>query len=228
MIRTIILAVLTAVLAVTVIATLHPTEPAQYAELPSLRDQAKLLDQWRDERVARIPTLLQKYNVDAWLMSQREYAEDTIWWSIKGATEFAPHRRTVLLFHTNTSSLAGQPNPLRWVDNTGQVWQELLPILEVYNPKRIAINIDKNIAFGGGLHVGEYEVLKDQLGQRWTGRMVNQSMIGVEYVAARVSGQLRYYTMLQDITWALVGEAFSEKVITPGITSTEVKPSPTS
>jgi len=221
MIRTIILAVLIAVSAVTVIATLHPTEPAQYAELPSLRDQAKLLDRWRDERVARIPALLQKYNVDAWLMSQREYAEDTIWWSIKGATEFAPHRRTVLLFHTNTSSLAGQPNPLRWVDNTGQVWQELLPILEVYNPKKIAINIDKNIAFGGGLHVGEYEVLKDQLGQRWTGRMVNQPMIGVEYVAARVSGQLRYYTMLQDITWALVGEAFSEKVIAPGITSTE-------
>ncbi|OCH94331.1 hypothetical protein OBBRIDRAFT_770092 [Obba rivulosa] len=200
---------------------LHPQEPAQYRRLPSLRDQAKILDRWRDERIVHIPALLEKHGIDAWLMSQREYAEDTIWWSIKDATEYAPHRRTVVLFHRNTSSLAGQPNPLRWVDNTGQLWPELRETLEGYDPARIALNVDKDIAFGGGLHVGELEVLQEQLGEKWMSRAINQPMLGIEYVAGRVPGQLHYYRDLQETTWALIEEAFSNKVITPGHTTTE-------
>ncbi|EMD40949.1 hypothetical protein CERSUDRAFT_91701 [Gelatoporia subvermispora B] len=200
---------------------LHPRNPAQYQRLPSLRDQAQIIDQWRDQRVARIPSVLERYGVDAWLMSQREYAEDTIWWSIKDATEHAPHRRTVVLFHRNISTLADMPNPLRWVDNTGQVWPELRSILEAYNPTRIALNTDKNIAFGGGLHVGELEVLRRELGDKWMSKTVNQPMLGIEYVAARVQGQLPYYRDLQEITWALIEETFSNKVVIPGHTTTE-------
>ncbi|RDX53896.1 hypothetical protein OH76DRAFT_1161995 [Lentinus brumalis] len=204
-----------------VYAQLQPTTPARYRRLPSLREQAAILDSWRDERLATVPALLTKYRIDAWLISQREYAEDTIWWSIKGATEYAPHRRTVLLFHKNTSSLAGQPNPLRWVDNTGAVWPELRRVLEAYDPHRIALNTDKYIAAGGGLHVGEYEALAEELGERWMERTVNEPLLAVEYVATRVPGQLAYYRDLQEITWALIEEAFSEKVISPGITTTE-------
>lgn len=155
-------------------------------------------------------------------MSQREYAEDTIWWSIKNATEYAPHRRTVLLFHTNSSSLSGRPNPLEWVDNTGQVWDELRGILESYNPRKIVINVDRNIAFGGGLHVGELEVLQEELGENWMNRTMNEPTLGIEYVATRVPGQLAYYRDLQEIAWALMEEAFNEKVIQPGVTTTEV------
>ena len=129
----------------------------------------------------------------------------------------------MLLFHTNTSSLAGQPNPLRWVDNTGAVWAELASIFKTYKARRVALNMDKEIAFGGGLHVGEYEALAEELGERWLDlREVNEPMLAVEHIAARVPGQLQYYRDLQEITWALVDEAFSERVVTPGVTTTEV------
>lgn len=48
---------------------LHPTTPARYRKLPSLREQATILDGWRDERVGNIPALLTKYRIDAWLVS---------------------------------------------------------------------------------------------------------------------------------------------------------------
>ncbi|KAA1466596.1 hypothetical protein DENSPDRAFT_831454 [Dentipellis sp. KUC8613] len=153
-------------------------------------------------------------------MSQREYAEDTVWWSIKDSLTFAPHRRTVVLFHTNTSSLAGQPNPLTWVDNTGQVWPELRAVLEQYAPERIALNTDRNIAFGGGLHVGELEVLKEELGDRWMEKTVNEPMLGIEFVAKRVPGQIKYYRLMQESIWAMIEEAFSERVVEPGVTTT--------
>lgn len=156
-------------------------------------------------------------------MSQREHAEDPIWWSIKSATDFAAHRRTVVLFHTNTSSLAGAPNPMLWIDNTGDVWPELRALLAAFDPARIVVNIDRNIAFAGGLHVGEMEVLKEELGEEWTRRFVNVPMLAVEYVTARVPGQLEYYRKMQEMTWDMVAEAFSERVVTPGITTTDVR-----
>ncbi|KZT29243.1 hypothetical protein NEOLEDRAFT_1145031 [Neolentinus lepideus HHB14362 ss-1] len=198
---------------------LHPDIPSRYRALPPLREQARILDAWKEERISRIPALLKKYDIDAWLMSMREHAEDPVWWSIKNATQFAAHRRTVLLFHTNTSYLAGRPNPLVWVDNTGQVWDDLRFILMQYQSKRIALNTDKNIAFGGGLHVGEWLELYEQLPYEWM-KAVSEPMLAVEYIATRVSGQLGYYRLLQETVWAMIEEAFSERVIKPGATST--------
>ena len=156
-------------------------------------------------------------------MSQREHAEDTIWWSIKSATEFAAHRRTVVLFHSNTSSLAGQPNPLSWIDNTGDVWPELRGILNDFNPQRIAVNVDRDMAFAGGMHVGEFEVLREELGEKWVSRFVNVPMLAITYVSNRVGGMLAHYKKMQETAWALMEEAFSERVVVPGVTTTEVR-----
>ncbi|KAI5120926.1 hypothetical protein M0805_002906 [Coniferiporia weirii] len=199
----------------------HPDEPARYSSLPTLRAQADVLDAWTQERLDGLPDLMRRYGVDAWLMSQREHAEDTIWWSIKPATAFAAHRRTVVLFHTNASSLAGKPNPLTWIDNTGAVWPELRAILEQYAPRRIAVNVDRDIAFAGGMHVGEMEVLKEELGERWTSKFVNVPMLAVEFVSRRVPGQIAYFRKMQETVWAMLEEAFSERVVVPGETTTE-------
>lgn len=50
-------------------AQLHPADPATYVPLPSLREQAAIQDGWRDERLTRIPALLNKYRIPAWLVS---------------------------------------------------------------------------------------------------------------------------------------------------------------
>ncbi|KAL5508528.1 hypothetical protein ACEPAH_6147 [Sanghuangporus vaninii] len=200
---------------------LHPDEPARYQQLPSLREQAEIMNEWRQQRLDALPDLMKKYGVDAWLMSQREHAEDTIWWSIKSATEFAAHRRTVVLFHTNSSSLAGRPNPLLWIDNTGDVWPELRQVLESYAPERIMVNTDRDIAYAGGLHVGEMDILKEELGGRWTSRFVNIPMLAVEFVSKRVPGQMKYFAKMQETIWAMLEEAFSERVVVPGKTTTE-------
>ncbi len=155
-------------------------------------------------------------------MSQREHAEDTIWWSIKNATAFDAHRRTVILFHSGQSTTAGLPNPLVWVDNTGRVWPELRATLEKHNFSRIILNTDRNIAFAGGLHVGEYQTLMEELGEKWMKRVANEPMLAIEYVATRVDDQLPYYQKMQETAWALLEEGFSEKIVQPGITTTEV------
>ncbi|TFY74312.1 hypothetical protein EWM64_g9699, partial [Hericium alpestre] len=92
--------------------------------------------------------------------------------------------------------------------------------LERFEPRRIALNIDRDIAFGGGLHVGELDVLREELGAKWMDRTVNEPMLGVEFVARRVPGQIGYYRMMQESIWAMIEEAFSERVVQPGVTTT--------
>lgn len=45
-----------------------PTKRPQVQILPPLREQAQIVDAWTEERKAHIPSILQKYGVDAWLV----------------------------------------------------------------------------------------------------------------------------------------------------------------
>lgn len=155
-------------------------------------------------------------------MSEKEYAEDTTFWSRKHAEQFSARRRTVTLYITNSSSTTGLDS-YTWIDNTPQVWQDLNDVLESHAPSRIAINTDQNVAFASGMHVGELANLLLHLDKKWTERFVSESMVAVEFVATMPEEQLEWYRRLQETAWAIITEAFSEKVITPGMTHTSVR-----
>jgi len=46
-------------------------------------------------------------------------------------------------------------------------------------------------------------------------------MLGVEFVATKLEAQLSYYRKLQEITWAMIEEGFSNKIVAPGVTTTQ-------
>ncbi|KIJ56981.1 hypothetical protein M422DRAFT_73022 [Sphaerobolus stellatus SS14] len=159
---------------------------------------------------------MKKNGVDVWL---REYAEDTVFWSVKPATTFAARRRTVYLFHTNASSAL--PNPIVWIDNTPSVWSSLRDTLTTLNPTTIALNIDPDFAFADGMHAGELERVKEQIGDEWMKKTVRRPMLAVELVARRIDEQLEYYNMLMRMAWRMVDEAFSERNIEVGVTTAD-------
>ncbi|RDW88051.1 hypothetical protein BP6252_00083 [Coleophoma cylindrospora] len=196
------------------VATSNP----QYQQLPPLREGAALKDEWTQSRIDAIPKLLQKYGVDAWLMSQKEYGEDTVFWSVKSATQFSARRRTVTLYLANAT--AGTPSAYNWIDNTPVVWTELLAVLEAQNPASIAMNINSDIAFSDGLHAGQLNAVVMNLGEKWSKRIVTEPMIGVEFIATMPKAQLGWYKKLQETAWAMITDGFSERVITPGETTT--------
>jgi hypothetical protein len=94
--------------------------------------------------------------------------------------------------------------------------------LEANKPAKIAVNIDSELAFGSGLHAGELVLIKKELGKNWAEKFVNLPLLAIEYVGTMPRAQLEWYKKLQGTAWAMISEAFSEKVIAPGETSTEV------
>lgn len=95
-------------------------------------------------------------------------------------------------------------------------------VLEECGPKTIAVNTDPQVAFASGLHKGEFDNLVKFLGYKWSDRFIDQPMVAVEYISKMPRQQLGWYRKLMETAWAMISEGFSEKVITPGKTTTEV------
>jgi len=218
-----LLAVLIFSTAVVAQASLSP----QYRRMPSPRQRAELENAWTAQRLSTVPKLLKRYGVDAWLISQREYAEDTAFRSYKPATTFYARRRTVSLFHANESSLEGSPNPITWIDITPNVWTELNRVLAAYEPDKIAIDDDPtgHIAFADGLHSGEKKAVIKALDKIWVDRFTSIPLIAIEFISYRAGGegpegQLFWYRAMMESVWAMIDEGFSNRIITPGETTT--------
>ncbi|EPE04518.1 xaa-pro aminopeptidase family enzyme [Ophiostoma piceae UAMH 11346] len=221
-------------------ARTSPTAAPQYHTLPSLRDQAAVQDAWRAERKTIIPGLLEKHGADAWLMSQREYAEDTVFWSLKAATQFSSRRRTTILYVPGNSSVLGRSAAVTartqvladpasgltatefyWIDNTPGLWTEMQAVLAAVDPARIVINAAEDLAFSSGMHAGELAAVKRGLGSPWAGRLVSDTpLLAIEFVATMVPSRLEWYRRLQETAWAVISEAFSSRVVAPGSTTT--------
>ncbi|KAJ3560833.1 hypothetical protein NPX13_g9171 [Xylaria arbuscula] len=220
--RTSALSSLTTVLVATlwaneIVASRASNKTPQLQTLPPLQEQAEIVNSWTEERKALIPGLLRKYGVDAWLMSQREYAEDTVFWALKDAVQFSARRRTTHLFLA--SPKYGAKNAYSWIDNTAGVWEDLRNLFTEQQPRTIALNTHPEIAFASGLHAGELDTISSALGEEWADRFVLEPMLPVEVVATMVPSRLPWYRRMQETAWAIIEEAFSEKVIVPGKTT---------
>ncbi|KAI9334640.1 hypothetical protein DFJ73DRAFT_852615 [Zopfochytrium polystomum] len=204
-------------------AALNRDEPRSsavpYTPMPPLRDQADIQDLWVADRVDRIlPALLAAHDVSFWLVSQREYGEDPVFWAtVPRSKVFSARRRTLMAFHLTDEGLLK-----KWlfIDNTPKVWDDLKAVLEETKPRNIAINADSTLAFADGMHLGEAEAIIANLPLQYVPRIVRRPLLPIQFLATRPNGMLPFYENLMKIVHSIIAEGFSAKVITPGKTST--------
>lgn len=118
---------------------------------------------------------------------------------MKSAEQFSARRRTVQLYLANATK-----SSYTWIDNTPTVWDEVLEVLESYDPASIVVNISPDNAFSGGLHAGELHNIVEQLGPRWSEKLVSVPMVAVEFIGTMPEGQLSWYRRLQETAWAII------------------------
>jgi peptidase M24-like protein len=217
--------------------------PSRIHELPTLREQAVEQQAWLEMRMERVlPALMAEYEVDMWILSMREYAEDPVFWSITAPTTFAARRRSIYVITRQDDgslerlALGGtsqggvfeafrstRPAPTQ---ETGELvgneqWRLLRELVEDRDPSNIVLNIDPDWAFSDGLHTGEYEVLFDALGDKYAGRVKRESRLAMNYIALRLPEMMPRYRKITETVHAIISEAFSNAVITPGETTTD-------
>jgi hypothetical protein len=216
-------------------ARIHP--------LPPLRAQAEEQQAWLETRLTEVlPALMAEYDVDMWILSMREYAEDPVFWSIVSPTTFAARRRSIYVLTRRDDgtlerlALGGtsqgglfeayrSPRPTA-VDQEaelwgGEQWALLREVIEDRDPGNIVLNIDEHQAFADGLHSGEREALERALGDDYLQRVKREPRLAIDYIAVRVPEMMPRYRKIEETVHAIISQAFSNAVIEPGVTTTE-------
>lgn len=217
--------------------------PARYHPLPPVRAQAEEMQDWVEARLERVlPALMAEYDVDMWILSMREYGEDPVFWSIVSPTTFAARRRSIYVFTRRDDgsverlALGGtsqgglfeiyrSPRPAPtgeqaelWGD---EQWRLLNEIVADRDPSNIVLNIDETWAFADGLASGEREALERALGDTYRARVRREPRLATDYIAVRVPEMMPRYRKVMETVHAIISEAFSNSVITPGETTTD-------
>jgi len=100
-------------------------------------------------------------------------------------------------------------------------WQVLKREIEKRNPKSISIDVSRVFAFNDGLSAGELEGMRAALGPKWSARLKHADDLALEMIATRLPEEAETYRKMQQVVWGIIDTAFSNVVITPGVTRTE-------
>ncbi|MGH7520690.1 MAG: M24 family metallopeptidase [Gemmatimonadales bacterium] len=213
--------------------------------LGTLREQAVIQQQWLQYRLDSVlPRLMRQNGVEMWIIAMREYNEDPIFWSLVSPTTLFARRRTIYVFTDRGDrgverlALGGgsqggvydayvardtvDPSIGRRPELVGQgQWDLLARLVRERDPKTIAVDISHTHAFSDGLSAGEWEQLSRTLPPGYLARVVRAERLPLDYQSIRAPGMLPVYTRLMEVVWAVIDTAFSNKVITPGTTTTD-------
>ena len=100
-------------------------------------------------------------------------------------------------------------------------WQVLKRVIEERQPKTIHLNISRAFAFSDGLTVGEHDGMRDALGPTWTSRFRSTDHLALDLIATRMADEEIAWRRMQEVVWGIIDTAFSNAVITPGVTRTQ-------
>ena len=100
-------------------------------------------------------------------------------------------------------------------------WRVLRDALDARRPRRIAVNVSRTFAFADGLSAGELEGMRAALGPALAARFVRVDALPVELLATRLAAEDSIYREMNRVTWEIIQTAFSNQVVTPGVTTTD-------
>ncbi|TRO54743.1 aminopeptidase P family protein [Candidatus Bathyarchaeota archaeon] len=195
-----------------------------------LRERMRVYNEWLKKRLeTMLPGFMDETGIDMWLVIAREYNEDPVIMSLLPEPNLYARRRTILLFHRKPEGIDrlavyrygfGDFYAGVWDPDKEEQYECLARLIKERDPKKIGINVSNTFAFGDGLTHGEYTLLVDALGE-YSDRLESAETLCIRWLETRSKEELETYPMLVELTHAIVQEAFSSKIITPGVTTVD-------
>ncbi|MPR34681.1 M24 family metallopeptidase [Salmonirosea aquatica] len=198
------------------------------------RERAETVDAILEDRFENLlPQLMRREGVDMWVIISREYNEDPVMKTMLPSTWLSARRRTIMVFYD-----PGEGKPLdklaiarydvgtllkgEWdISSNPDQWDALVKVIQQKNPKQIALNYSKNYAHADGLTYTEQQEFMNKLPKPFQARVTSADRLAVAWLETRTEKEMVIYPMICRISHQIIQEAFSEKVIQPGVTTTD-------
>ncbi|MDC7997953.1 M24 family metallopeptidase [Gilvibacter sediminis] len=203
-------------------------------EILSERDRATLKDEILADRFNNLlPELMDRAGIDMWILISREYNEDPVMRTMLPAKWLNARRRTILVFYRDAANgtidkLAvarynvGENIQSAWnKEEEPDQWKALVRLIKERNPEKIGINTSDYFGIADGLVKTDYEGLLGALPPEEEAKLVSAEKLAISWIETRTEMEMELYNTLVQITHDIIAEAFSRKVITPGVTTSD-------
>lgn len=198
------------------------------------RERAVLENRILKERLDTIiPVIMREQGIDLWVLVAREYFEEPVVASMLDAENMHARRRTILIFHdpgegksierltVSRYGLGGLFAPSWDPSKQADQWQAVADIIAARDPAKIAINTSDLYQFADGMTLSQYEKFVGALPVPLRQRIVSGESLAIRWLETRTPSEMDLYPGIVRTAHAVINEAFSRSVITPGVTTTE-------
>ncbi|MEL6986757.1 MAG: M24 family metallopeptidase [Bacteroidota bacterium] len=205
---------------------------SSYPNILSVEDQSKVIDEILEDRIDNLlPTLMQREGIDMWILISREYNEDPVMKTMLPSTWLSARRRTMMVFYLKEDQLekiaiarynVGKLLKGEWnIDVYPSQWEALMKIIQDRNPSSIGLNFSDDFALADGLVKTEYDAFLNHLPSKFKDRIVSAEKLAIAWLETRSENELEIYPMICRLAHQILQDGLSEKVIHPGITTTD-------
>ncbi|OZV68593.1 M24 family metallopeptidase [Winogradskyella aurantia] len=197
------------------------------------RQRAEVIDNVLKERFnTLLPRLMDETGFDMWILISREYNEDPVLKTMLPATWLNARRRTIVVFYRDKANntiekLAvarynfGENIISAWdKEKEPDQWKRLIEIIEERKPMSIGLNYSEHFNICDGIVKTDYETFLSYLPKSYIKKVKSAEKLAIAWIETRTDTEMVIYNQLVDITHKIIAEAFSEEVVTPGVTTT--------
>ena len=179
-----------------------------------------------------LPELMDKTDIDMWVLISREYNEDPVLKTMLPAEWLNARRRTILVFYRDKANdsldkLAvarynfGDNIISAWdKEKQPNQWQRLNEIIDERNPRKIGLNYSKYFNIADGLDKTDYDEFIDNISENNRKKVVSAQKLATAWIETRTDKEMEIYKQIVTITKQIINEAFSLDVIQIGKTTT--------
>lgn len=199
----------------------------------NMQERAEVMDRWTEQRLdTLVGDLMRREEIDMWVLVAREYNEDPVLLTMLPATWQSSRRTTILIFFD-----PGNEEPVerlavarydigffetQWFpDEEPNQWKRFGEIVAEKNPEKIGVNVSADFALADGISHTDFTYLEESLSPDLRDRIVSAENLSIGWLETRTEDEMHVYRQINRIAHSIVAEGLSEKVITPGITTTE-------
>lgn len=140
------------------------------------RERARVVDEILADRFNNLlPELMDRTEIDMWILISREYNEDPVLRTMLPATWLNARRRTIILFYRDKTKntiekLAvarynfGENIISAWdKEKEPNQWKRLMELIDERNPNKIGLNYSKHFNIADGLDKTDYDEFMEYL-----------------------------------------------------------------
>lgn len=204
------------------------------SQILSERDRAEVMDEILADRFNNLlPSLMERAEIDMWVLISREYNEDPVLKTMLPATWLNARRRTILVFYRNPITKAFEKKAIARYNVGANIdsawdkekepdqWKALVDMIAKRDPQKIALNYSDHFGLADGIVKTDYDAFMKVLPDTYKKRIVSAEPLAISWIETRTALEMKYFRQLVAVTHDIIKDAFSSKVIRAGETTTD-------